>query len=248
LPSHPLFDSPQRFKILLEFRTVSSAERPLQAGRIVEHHVQRTGSTVEQVGRAGTVGIRGKQFPVEHARPVDLRQPDALLREAHRLRALAGAGREFDRWVAGLLADGVGDDLVERPRSRIHATEEVVPGGVAVGGAMVKTGEDGEVITKVGERGERRWEVVVAARCLGKKGILMPAQIGADGHEVFGARGSRRRSGEGFQRRQGDCHAARPEHLSAGKAENCRASRRGSERSHVGLLVGTLLMTHHLSS
>ena len=96
LPLHPPLDRADRFEVFVELGPVAGREHPLEPVRIVEHHVERAFAAREQVFGAGAVGLRREEPSVEHARPVDLWQADALPRETHRPGAFTRAGGEFD--------------------------------------------------------------------------------------------------------------------------------------------------------
>mgnify|MGYP001330644994 CR=1 FL=1 len=129
------------------------------------------------------------------------RQRHALLRVAHGTARLSGG--ELEGGKTGILPDAVGDLLVERVGIGKLSAEVIVPGIVAIGGSVIEAGENGELIAVIGNRFEKRRQLVVFPCLLREKGWLVKPQIGADADEAlclcFSREGS---SAKGFQGRQ----------------------------------------------
>ncbi len=204
LAAHAFFDGAKGFKVLVELVAVALRQGFLQAQGVLENEVERAASALEQVLGAGAVGLGEEELFVEDAGALNHRQADTLAGEAHRFGNLTCSGGELDGREARFLTDLVGDALVERVRFRGGSAEEIAPSAVAVGGAVVEAGEDGESVALLGEGREGGWHLVVASDLPGEEGVLMPAEPGADGDEVLGLGGGFRGCGEGFERGQGD--------------------------------------------
>ena len=127
--------------------------------------------------------------------------------EAERLIVLA-AHREHERGIAGLVADPLGGELVERdPVAEAaalwmrRAGEEALLGRVGPGDArMADAGEDGQVLANAGELLQIGRQLIIAAGAAGEEELRQDAHVGFDGHHAARDGGRRRGKAKGLQR------------------------------------------------
>jgi hypothetical protein len=75
------------------------------------------------------------------------------------------------------LTDMLSDNLIQRHRCRVLAAQIIAPRTMPVGGTMVKTGEDGEIVSVFGDGTQQRRNLIITSDLLRVDRLLMKTKI-----------------------------------------------------------------------